>query len=53
MLFATLSALQHGAQKQHAVTHAIAAAASASVLDVEDLTFALKYINLLLCRFRI
>lgn len=45
MLFATLSAYNMEATEATRVTHAIAAAASASVLDVEDLTFALKYIN--------
>lgn len=45
MLFATLSAYKMEATEATRVTHAIAAAASASVLDVEDLTFALKYIN--------
>jgi TP901 family phage tail tape measure protein len=45
MLFATLSAYKMEATEATRVTHAIAAAASASVLDVEDLTLALKYIN--------
>ena len=45
MVFATLSAYNMEATEATRVTHAIAAAASASVLDVDDLTFALKYIN--------
>ncbi len=45
MIYATLSAYKMEASEATRVTHAIAAAASASVLDVEDLTFALKYIN--------
>jgi len=45
MLFATLSAYKMEATEATRVTHAIAAAASASVLDVEDLVLALKYIN--------
>ena len=45
MVFATLSAYNMEATEATRVTHAIAAAASASVLDVEDLVLALKYIN--------
>ena len=45
LVYATLSAYKMEATEATRVTHAIAAAASASVLDVEDLVLALKYIN--------
>ena len=45
MLYGTLQAYKLNASDATKVTHAMAASMSASVLDAEDLVYALKYIN--------
>lgn len=45
LLYGTLQAYKLEASEASKVTHAMAASMSASVLDIEDLVYALKYIN--------